>query len=135
MYKVFHKITSVVLVLLLLVSTTSWSVGKHYCMGHLMDIALFSKPDSCGMATASDAMHMESEKSCCNDEIVVFDGLDNLQLSFDDITLESQLLLATFSYSYHDIFALEEKNEIPRDIYPPPLLVKNIQLLDQVFLI
>ena len=34
---------------MLLLSTTSWTVGKHYCMGLLVDISLFAQAENCGM--------------------------------------------------------------------------------------
>lgn len=137
MKKVFHSIISVAIALLLVVSTISWSVEKHYCMGHLMDIALFSEPDSCGMGAgmAENTGEDKSSSSCCNDEVLVLGGQDDLQISFDDLSFENQQFLVAFTYSYNNLNSFGERKTSPRDTYPPPLLVKNIQLLDQVFII
>jgi len=43
MKEVFHKIASITMAFLLLLSTVSWKVEKHYCMGRLMDMTLVAE--------------------------------------------------------------------------------------------
>lgn len=124
--------------LLLLASTTSWTVGKHYCLGHLVDIALFVPAQDCGMNMASsveDGLVIESENSCCNDELLVIEGLDNLKTSFEDLNDAQQIFLVAFTHSFLYPPLLDKEQYVPNEYYPPPLLVKDIQLLDEVFLI
>lgn len=124
------------MVLLLLASTTSWKVEKHFCMGHLIDIAFFSSAQDCGMAMNMDSNRSnESENSCCSNEIIVIDGQDDLKLSINDLDLEQQLFLVAFTSSYIDLFIGLKEQVVPSEQYPPPLLVKDIYMLDQVFLI
>lgn len=126
------------MVVLLLLSTTSWKVEKHYCMGHLMDVAFFSDVDTCGMdmdmSDRSDSQ-MQQEDSCCSDEVIVIDGQDDLKLSFNNLSLDQRSFMVAFTYSYIDLFETLTEQVVPHKHYPPPILVKDIQLLDEVFLI
>ena len=136
MKEVFHKTISLAMAVLLLLSTTSWKVEKHYCMGHLMDVAFFSDVDTCGMDMSDHAdTKMQQDNSCCNDEVIVIDGQDDLKLSFNDLGMDQQSFLVAFTYSYIDLFETLAEQAVPHKQYPPPILVKDIQLLDEVFLI
>jgi hypothetical protein len=45
--KALHKTLSLVMAMLLLLSTVSWTIEKHTCMGRVMDVALFAKAQDC----------------------------------------------------------------------------------------
>ncbi|MGI9550991.1 MAG: HYC_CC_PP family protein [Aurantibacter sp.] len=133
-----HRIFSCLMALLLLASTTSWTVGKHYCMGHLIDVSFFSQAEDCGMdmpMSGDDMSQMESENSCCSDEFIVVEGQDDLKLSFDEIKLDQQMFLVAFVNTYLNLLQVQTEQYVPHEHYPPPLLVKDIQLLDEVFII
>jgi len=138
MREVFHKITSITMALLLLLSTVSWKVEKHYCMGRLMDVALFTDVDTCGMDMSMamfDENLGETISSCCTDEVVFVDGQDDLKISFNDLQVEQQSFLIALTYSYLRVLVDLKEQPVPHEQYPPPILVKDIQLLDEVFLI
>jgi len=138
MKEAFHKITSIVMALLLLLSTISWKVEKHYCMGRLMDVALFTDVETCGMdmADVMDAADFGKTKpSCCDNEVIFVDGQDDLKISFNDLEFQNQSFLVGLLYSYLSIAQDLKEQPVPNEQYPPPKLVKDIQLLDEVFLI
>lgn len=138
MKEVFHKIVSIAMAVLLLLSTISWKVEKHYCMGRLMDVALFTNVDTCGMDMSVSQDNQDVEKainSCCDDQVILVDGQDDLQLSFNDLDFEQQSFLLAYSYFYNHLFQVQEEQEVLNEHYPPPILVKDIQLLDEVYLI
>lgn len=136
MKKVFQQIVSIAMALLLLVSTTSWKVEKHYCMGRLVDVSLFAAVETCGMdMQLASKSSIQKKNSCCSNEVVVIKAQDNLQLSFDTISLDEQFFIIAYAYSYLSLLNTFHKQRIPHEQYPPPLLVKDIQVLDQVFLI
>jgi hypothetical protein len=136
----FHKIVSITMAMLLLLSTISWKVEKHYCMGRLVDVALFVDVESCDMGmfmadykdydTAS-----EIENSCCDDEVILVEGQDDFKISFNDLNIEQQVFLIAFEQLSSDLIQGIESLPVPSEQYPPPRLIKNIQLLDEVFLI
>jgi len=134
----FHKLFAVLMASLLLGSTTSWTLGKHYCMGRLMDVSFFDHAEDCGMnmdySDSADSS-FEKEDSCCDDEFVTVDGQDHLKISSNDIPLEKQHFLIAFTHSFIDLFQMRIEQRIPHEDYPPPILIKDIQLLDQVFII
>jgi len=124
--------------LLLLLSTISWKVEKHYCMGRLIDVALFTDVDTCGMdmsVSEADESLDVSKNSCCNNEVVFVDGQDDLKISFNDLDIEQKSFLIAFTYSYLNVLRDLKEQPVPNEQYPPPILVKDIQILDEVFLI
>ena len=123
--------------LLLLLSTVSWKVEKHYCMGRLMDTAFFVDVDDCGMdmVLVNTDTELAQENPCCKDEVVIIEGQDDLKHSFDDLNIGQQSFLVAFTSSYLDLFSNLEERPVPHELYPPPILVKDIQLLDETFLI
>ncbi len=138
MKNALHKFLSVAMALMLLASTTSWRVEKHFCMGHLVDIALFSEAKSCGMDMEMDDQHtteLKESKSCCSEEVILADGQDKLKLSLNDIQLDQQLFLVTLTSYYLNLFYESSQENTPALHYPPPVIVKDIHVLDQVFLI
>lgn len=134
-----HKLLSVAMALLLLASTTSWRVEKHYCMGHLVDIALFSEAKSCGMDMEADMEEtneiVKQSKSCCSEEVIAIAGQDKVKLSFNDIHLDQQLFIVALTGYYFHLFEGPSQDTTSTTHYPPPLIVKDIHVLDQVYLI
>ena len=122
--------------LMLLLSTVSWTIEKHTCMGRVMDVALFAKAQDCGMDAAMQAMEDESlVNHCCGEEVITLQGQDDLKISFNDISLDQQVFLVAFTQAYVGLFTTLEQQTSINEYYPPPLLVKDIQLLDETFLI
>ncbi len=135
-----QKIVSITMAILLLLSTVSWKVEKHYCMGRLMDVALFSNVETCGMGVDSLDVSKknnfsETEKSCCEEQVAYVEGQNDLKVTIDDLDNSTSIFL--IAYTYSSILQYENLFKLPGsfDSYPPPEIVKNIHLLDEVFLI
>ena len=128
MKQILHQILSSLMAILVLASTVSWTVDKHICMGRVMDISLFSHADDCGMS-------MDMEKSCCDDESFTVQGQHDLKMSFDDFSLYQQVFIVSSVHTYFHL--MEEASEEPNNFndYNPPPLIRDIQVLDQTFLI
>ncbi|MGI9546255.1 MAG: HYC_CC_PP family protein [Flavobacteriaceae bacterium] len=138
MKELLRKFCAVLSALLILGSTTSWTVDKHYCMGHLVDIAWFDDASDCGMAMANSGFENDDsadEMSCCDDELISLDGQDELKLSFSNFDLVDHQHYVTTGYIWEDYFIAYPVRSPLQTIYPPPKLVVDIQLLDEVFLI
>lgn len=131
--KVFQKLGSLVMALLVLFSTVSFTVDKHFCGTYLVDLAVFSEAQDCGMEHPTEG-EMAGEDGCSDQKISV-KGQKELKISFNDLELPQQVFLSTFTYSYVDLFEELPKQLIPFSDYSPPLLVYDIQLRDQTFLI
>jgi len=138
MKSVLHKSVSFAMAVLLLLSTTSWKVEKHYCMGRLMNIALFVDVDDCGMDMSSAGIEENSgatTDSCCDDEVIYIDGQDDLKIALNDLNTDKGFHFITTTYSSYNLSQVLQEQGMLFEQYPPPILVRDIQLLDQVFLI
>lgn len=86
-----------------------------------------------------DAMEMMGEMAskmdCCDDEAFTIEGQDDLKLTFNDLELDQQLFLLAFSTSYLSLFSEDSGLNVPSEVYPPPLLVQDFNILYEVFLI
>ncbi len=124
---------------LVLFSTLSFTVEKHYCGRFLVDTAIFSKAKDCGMSVinhSNDTGKEEMKKmSCCKDEITIYEGQNELKMSFDQIDFDTQIFISSFLYSYIDLFSASEKESVFFKEYSPPELVYDILVLQETFLI
>lgn len=114
--------------LLVLASTVSWTVDKHICMGRVMDISLFAHADDCGM-------DMDMETSCCDEESFTVQGQDDLKIALEKFDLGQQVFLVSFVQTYFQLFDLDSDGPSTFNAYNPPPLIRDVQVLDQIFLI
>lgn len=76
------------------------------------------------------------KSDCCKDEVDVIEGLSEITIqTFEDFDVIHQQVLIAFSYSYINLYEYLPHLVIPHKDYSPPNLTKNIQLLDETFLI
>ena len=138
MKKVFYKISSACLALIVLLSTVSFTVDSHYCGDTLVDSSLFGHVETCGMEVQQQSPSSEcdiSKKDCCSDEQVIVEGQDTLKTSFDKLDKDQQLFVAAFIHTYINLFFESQEDFNSYRDYTPPPLVRDIQVLDQTFLI
>ncbi len=126
--------------LIVLFSTMSFSLDMHFCGDYLVDFSLFENVDTCTMkakmsTSSKDCAMMETEMDCCTDVEVIQQGQDNLKISFDQITFDQHAFVVSFVYSYINLFEGIDENIVPFKDYAPPPLIRDIQILDQTFLI
>ena len=137
-YSILRKISSGVLALVLILSTISYSVEKHFCEGFLVDTSFFGEGEPCG-ELESDACGSETlpqEKDCCEDEIHHIEGIDNLvkvEKDNDEVkhVAHTSYLLPALDYSYFE----EVVAFIAHEHYSPPELVHNIHVLFEVYIL
>ena len=138
MKEFLHKSAAITMALLVLFTTMSFTVNMHYCGDILVDYSFTQNAASCGMdiqpvSKSCDANVMKT--SCCKDKQLIVEGQDNVKLSFETFSLEQQTFVATFFYSYTQLFeSVDEKPLLFKD-YSPPLLTNDISVLYQTFLI
>ncbi|WP_245813548.1 HYC_CC_PP family protein [Lutibacter agarilyticus] len=138
MNEFLKKITAFLMAFVVLFSTMSFTISEHYCGDHLVDSALFSKAASCGMELDKPGPTKDcnvQKKNCCSDIVKQFEGQSELKTNVTPINLEQQFFIASYIYSYINLFEGLANNVIPFKHYTPPLLFKDIQVLDAVFLI
>ncbi len=142
MKKAFHKAISLMMAFVVLFSTMSFTISMHYCGDSLVDTAIFSKLKTCGMESEMKAENtLQSsdcsiaKKGCCTDEQQTVTGQDELQLTFDKITLGQQLFVAAFFHTYNTLFETSKEVTPSLNHYPPPNIVRHIYKLDETYLI
>ncbi|MDT0559226.1 hypothetical protein RM697_11230 [Ichthyenterobacterium sp. W332] len=137
MFKVIlHKSISASMALIVLCSTLSFTIEKHFCGDFLIDSAVFSEVKRCGDESELDSTKTIAKKPCCKDTVDVIEGQDELLYpSFNDLDLQDQLALTVYTYSYINLFESLPQHTIPHKNYRPPKLVFDIQSLDEVYLI
>ena len=138
MKQLFQKITALLMAFVVLFSTMSFSISEHYCGEYLVDSALFSKAESCGMELEKPSPNKDcnvKKSNCCSDVIKQFEGQSELKTDFSNLNFKQQVFITSYVYSYINLFKGLEQNIIPFKNYSPPLIVTDIQVLDQVFLI
>lgn len=126
--------------LIVLLSTMSFSVDMHYCGDHLVDFSFSKKVDTCMMKaemskSSNECAVMEMEMDCCSDVEIVNEGQEDLKMSFDRLSFDQQLFVASFAYSYINLFTDLDENVVPFKDYSPPPLIRDVQILNQTFLI
>ena len=138
MKKVFQQISSFSLALIVFLSTVSFTIDSHYCGDSLVDSSLFGHVETCGMEVQQKMPSSEcdiSDQDCCSDIQVVVEGQDDLKTSFDRLEKNQQLFVASFFYSYINLFDDLDTNIVPFRGYAPPFLIRDIQKLHETYLI
>lgn len=137
MKSIFQKVFSITMALFLLASTVSWTIGMHFCGKSLVDIAFFEHAKKYGMDQRSSANSENAEwsiRSCCAYELAVIVGQDDLTTFHVESSIVLQYLFIA-SNTYYTLFESSDMMLASYVKYLPPLLVRNVQILDQVFLI
>ena len=133
---IFHKVFSISMALIVLVSTMSFTIEKHFCGNILVETAVFTEVSGCGMDMSKFPSPETEKNDCCKNEVEAVKGQDNLKItSFDDLKFQQQLFLASFVHTFVNLFEGLPEQVIPHRNYSPPKLVVDIQVLDQVFII
>ncbi|MCX2763463.1 HYC_CC_PP family protein [Aquimarina muelleri] len=137
MKSVIHKIWSVIMALVVVFSTMSFTLDMHYCGNTLVDVAVFKKAKSCGMenSVSKSSSCDIIKKSCCTDKQVSIEGQDELKISLDKITLQQQIFITSYYFSFINPFIDLEDNIFSFVEFPPPFFVRNIYAVNESFLI
>ena len=138
MKSLFNKIASFTMALVVLFSTFSFTVAQHYCGDNLVDFSFFGQVESCGMEirqTQNSHNDNFDSNDCCDDVTFSKNGQHDLKLTFEKLSFEQQHFVASFVYSYLNLFEGLQENVVPFSCYSSLLFVKDIHILDQIFLI
>ncbi|WP_425077324.1 HYC_CC_PP family protein [Psychroserpens sp. S379A] len=133
---ILHKAFSALMALLVLFSTVSFTVEKHFCGDVLIDTAVFSEAEKCKMEAFEIEQSKITKKHCCKDVTEVVEGQDQLKPSkIESITSQQQMFVVSYLYTYVNTLNELPKLIIPHKNYSPPDLIEEILILEEVFLI
>ena len=128
---------SVVMALMIGLSTICWTVDKHLCWGRVVDITLFAKAQPCSVQNATPdqwAQKLQST-SCCDADSFTLQGQNQLKHTYDTPELPAPQLLPTFTQPLSTPFVPLAQRPTLHQHYIPPAVIRNVQLLNAVFLI
>ena len=140
MIQFLHKILALVLALIVLFSSLSFTVEKHVCMGEITDVSYFTKADTCDMLMEEECVtdnffgdKMDPEK-CCNNIQELIPGNQNEQQAINYLELNQLQFVIAYTYAFLNL------QEAKEDITPfipnsPPFIDIDYQVLYQSFLI
>ena len=122
--QLFSWVTS----LLVIVSTISWTVDQHICMGRVVSTAVFSEAAGCGMA-------MSEDNKCCDHKTDTLKGQDDLTHS--EVIIDfAPVAIVVEPFELSIIEPVEVAIEAPSVFRPnPPDPPERLHLMYQVFLI
>ncbi|WP_188458818.1 HYC_CC_PP family protein [Psychroflexus planctonicus] len=134
----FQHIASLLLAVLVLFSTQSFSINTHYCGNILVDKAIMKPAKKCAMhseQSQSKHEHENEKDECCDDEVDLIEGQDQLKIQSTDFELPHPIFVEAFVFTFFSTSSFE--TEVNTTIYedPPPLLQRDFQTFYQVFLI
>lgn len=133
--KALKSIFSSLLALVVLLSSLSFTIDKHICMGQVHSLAILKDASSCGMDMMAKK-DMSAMEGCCQNEKTVIKGNDYQVKTLKPIAVEYQSeWVATLS---HVIETLDFESSVtyPAHLtYKPPLIEREIPVLIQSFLI
>lgn len=134
--KSVRSISAAFLALLVLVSSTSFVVGMHICMGSVYEVALFTKAEGCPMDKNIPPCHKEMKASCCEDEVILHEGTDfNGTASHVDVIVLAPIDIEQPAILVSEIIPVSPVAQFSSDNYDPPLRSSDRVVSLQVFLI
>ena len=143
--KLYRRIILLALALLVLVSSTGFSVGMHFCAGKISDLSFYGKASECFMEQKRQTpppcnTHVNeefSQSSCCEDHRLVVDRLDvatdanaPAPSKFFDLKLVAAIKVVILQ-----LFALQEELKPAYALYISPSIARDIPVLVRSFLI
>jgi hypothetical protein len=121
---------------LLLLSTVSFTVEKHFCGDKLIAVAMFSSVEKCTTEVVGTEHEELIKVPCCKDVLELVSGQNQLNSKpFQNWNVDQQHILAAPISSCSIQFVILEKEKHSQINYHPPNLVTDLQVLDQVFII
>ncbi|AHM59418.1 hypothetical protein D770_05775 [Flammeovirgaceae bacterium 311] len=137
--------------LLVLMSSISLSVGMHLCGGTIQDLALFHAAAACPMEQKQEPLpscHQDADSddhqqasdndmSCCQDNMIVVDGVDNAVAAKASLSFKSPhlQLIAVFHTAFLFLVPQEEAPQPVYLSYASPPILRDIPVFVQSFLI
>jgi len=133
---ILTKILIYFLTTLVLFSSVTFAVEKHFCGGQIYSESLFGKAEKCGMeeecCLAKNDHPGFSKKSCCKDEIQLINGSIFKKESPIKLSNKQQYLTYFILIDAVLFFQNENKSTHFKNYFPPPN-THNFNILYQVF--
>jgi hypothetical protein len=136
--KLIRPILSLSLCFLVLLSSSSFTIGIHLCENRVQNVALFKKAKSCQNETLILPCHKHKTKECCQDETIVHNADDSSVIANDIHVNSSFPLLIGINQASVLISELIPSPSVSANKYfnyDPPLRSSDLIVIFQNFLI
>ncbi|MGE0771544.1 MAG: hypothetical protein AB7K37_07525 [Cyclobacteriaceae bacterium] len=135
--KALKSIFSALLALVILVSSTSFTIDHHICMGRIHSTAILHDAAPCAMEMMAATQEAKAKLSnCCKQEQIKFEGNDYRLKNLKPVSIENQSLWIAALPRVIEVIATDLDQQFPQvDTYRPPLLQRDVPVLIQSFLI
>ncbi len=135
-----QKISSVLLAFLLILSTVSFTVEKHFCGDSLVNISFLGDAGACENEPdddCTDTLLTAEEDSCCKNEVTYLEGQHEESKAIKEKSHYSKtnsfaILNDRKSLQVYSIF---DNSNLSKGVYAPLQITRDIQLLYEVFII
>lgn len=125
---ILKNIANTLLAIILLIATTGVTLNKHYCMGKLKSIAVNGHAEQCFEGEAE-------QMPCCKDVSEELKVEEVITPAFDFDATPELYQLTIVNLVLLDLVELEEVEKYHFKHYSPPVPDKDIQVLNETFLI
>lgn len=119
-------------------STMSFSINKHYCMEHLVDVSIILPAQDCGMdmntPETQEGMQLTAVP-CCADEHIAIEGQDEVKPAAEWSPEKIQVFTSAFLISYNLLLPAETTQTPVFTTYRPPLITENLPVIYETYLI
>lgn len=142
----YHRTIAWSLILLVLMTSVSFTIDKHYCEGELQNISILGKAKPCSTAKKNSKevycpvhkkmMKMDDGKNCCENKSTFVNA--NNDLVDVDFQLPFSPVLKQFAIAYILVFHAKitlDKQSIQKFTYQSPLISRDICVLSETFLL
>ena len=142
MKQVFKNVVSVFLAIIVLFTSFSFTISSHYCGDILVDSAIFTEAEDCGMmdehenvcsTETMDKLCFENDSMHCKDVNKLFEGNSIEQQAFEIAKLQKVYFAIAYITSYELLFADTTSNTIAYHHYIPPLVTNDLTVLFENF--
>ena len=137
-----QKLLSALMAMLVLISTLSFSIEKHYCGEDLVDVAFFIHTKKCGPEVTHNDFDRGDQKSvlrmqsCCKHVVDLLKGQDQFSWEKTKLIIKNQKALGLILVSVTGTLNYLKPIDIsPLIHFSPPAYVIDIRTLHQVYLI
>lgn len=126
-----------ILALLVLFSTLSFTVEKHLCGGKVVDVAVFGNLIGCGMPDENprNTLLAPENDPCCNDVVHFVAGSNADLKAAQKASVKTVQFPLVFNQTYDVLYQQSEKTFNTFLSYRSPIVVKDIPVLYETFLI
>lgn len=132
--KVFRTISALALAFLVLMSSTSFLVGMHFCRGEVKNLSVFSAAEQCSRHGKPLPACHKSSSDCCQDKIFKHDG-DDFKNAYQKLEAGSPLALEIFhpAVLVAEVIPPISVEVPPADAYDPPFSPDDLTVSLHVF--